>query len=42
MQNDPIGPVVKEHVGDSLAITVSALDGGASKDAEAFYDGNNH
>ncbi len=27
MQNDPIGPVVKEHVGDSLAITVSALDG---------------
>ena len=27
MQNDPIGPVVKEPVGDSLAITVSALDG---------------
>ncbi len=27
MQNDPIGPVVKEPVGDSLAITVSAMDG---------------
>lgn len=27
MQNDPIGPVVKETVGDSLAMTVSAMDG---------------
>ena len=41
MQNDPIGPVVKVPVGNSRNCFCYGWCS-ASKDAEAFYDGNNH